>query len=366
MNFKTFIACCTALPAWQSVLGQGNHGIGKSQLTYQLAQHFGLEVVERRLSQLTEGDMIGLPVIQNGATTFMPPDWILDCCRNPRLLFLDELNRATPEVMQAVFQICLDREIQGHKLHPDTRVYAMINTNSRYNVNAMDPALLDRFFAAELEPTVDDWLSWAEGKVHYSVVDFIKQSNSYLDGCGVGSTGKIITTDPNKVGPSRRSWDKLSKILTHAGMFQENVDEELFFGLCVGLLGNETSIQFQTFYKNMDAQISAIDILENYGKIKKKLRRLGQERMNVCIEKLAEWALKEKFTKAHVPNLKLFASDLPGELKVALWSKLTAGGTSQLDNIKLVHSAMGPQILEAVNSGAIPAQGGAAGSTTNP
>ena len=43
------------------VLLRGRHGVGKSQVVYQFAANAGLPVVERRASQMTEGDLVGLP-----------------------------------------------------------------------------------------------------------------------------------------------------------------------------------------------------------------------------------------------------------------------------------------------------------------
>ena len=41
------------------VLLRGRHGIGKSSVVYQYAISVGLPVVERRASQMTEGDLLG-------------------------------------------------------------------------------------------------------------------------------------------------------------------------------------------------------------------------------------------------------------------------------------------------------------------
>ena len=159
MSIKTFLTVSEVLPVETSILIRGPHGIGKSQVVRQVAKHFNLPVVDRRLSQMTEGDMIGLPSTDGEVTRFNPPDWYKNACTKPICLFLDELNRATPEVMQAAFQIVLDRELNGWKLHPETRVYAAINHSAAYTVNEMDPALLDRFWTIDLEPTVEDWLA---------------------------------------------------------------------------------------------------------------------------------------------------------------------------------------------------------------
>src|SRR5579863_4412898 len=165
MNFKNLIASCKLLPQDISVLIRGDHGIGKSQVVFALGQHFGLPVIDRRLSQLDSGDILGLPKLENNVTKFMPPDWVMRACTEPVVLFLDEINRAVPEVMQAAFQLVLDRQLSGHKLHEGTRVYAAVNTNARYQTNEMDPALLDRFWAIDLEPTDDDWYAWAMEEV---------------------------------------------------------------------------------------------------------------------------------------------------------------------------------------------------------
>ena len=48
MDFKTFVNVSKALPKDITVMIRGPHGIGKSQCVYQLADHFGLPMMERR------------------------------------------------------------------------------------------------------------------------------------------------------------------------------------------------------------------------------------------------------------------------------------------------------------------------------
>ena len=58
------------------VLLRGRHGIGKSSVVYQYAEaSLGMPIVERRASQMTEGDLLGLPTVDEGVTSFCPPDW---------------------------------------------------------------------------------------------------------------------------------------------------------------------------------------------------------------------------------------------------------------------------------------------------
>ena len=342
MSIKTFLSVSEVLPIETSVLLRGPHGIGKSQVVRQVAKHFSLPVIDRRLSQMTEGDMIGLPSTDGEVTRFNPPDWFKNACTKPFCLFLDELNRATPEVMQAAFQIVLDRELNGWKLHPETRVYAAINHSAAYTVNEMDPALLDRFWTIDLTPTVEDWLAWARsGGVHEHVTDFIAGNEKWLD------SPKDV--EPGKVSPSRRSWERLSTALTTAGVI-EDPNHALFYPMAMGYIGPEATIAFHSFVKTIDNQVTGEEILRDYGKVKKKVAKLGQERQNVLIEKVSDHITKnlKSLDDKQGANLKAFMSDLPGELRIACWSKMQQGsGTENLELAKRIHHFCVDGVLEA-------------------
>ena len=79
MDIKNFLETMNNVPHEDSVLLRGHLGVGKSQLVYQFASAKGLPVMERRLSQLDAGDMIGLPWLdeKNSSTSFRPPDWVI-------------------------------------------------------------------------------------------------------------------------------------------------------------------------------------------------------------------------------------------------------------------------------------------------
>ena len=339
MQVRTFLKVAPILPKTTSVLLRGGHGIGKSQVVRQVADIIAsnegvknFEVIDRRLSQMSEGDMIGLPSTDGEVTRFNPPEWYKLACDKPVCPFLDELNRATPEVMQAAFQIVLDRELNGWKLHKDTRVFAAINTGGTYTVNEMDPALLDRFWAVDLTPDIQDWLTWAkESKtVHENVVTFISGNEKWLDPPKSG--------DPGAVSPSRRSWERLSNALCLAGVI-ETPDDPMFYPLCLGYVGTEATIAFHGYVKTIDAQVTGKEIIEEYGKVKKKIEKLGQEKLNIAIEKVADYVTKNLTTLNDVQgaNLKAFMDNLPAELRVSAWSKLTAGGVEKLELAKSVH-----------------------------
>ena len=342
MSIKTFLSVVEVLPVDTSVLLRGAHGIGKSQIIRKVAKTFDLPVIDRRLSQMTEGDMVGLPSTDGEVTRFNPPDWYKRACETPVALFLDELNRATPEVMQAAFQVVLDRELNGWKLHSETRVYAAINASAAYTVNEMDPALLDRFWAIDLEPTIEDWLSWArDGHIVDIISDFIASNEKWLD-CPKDS-------EPGKVTPSRRSWERLSIALTHADIF-EKPDSQIFYPLCRGYIGNEATIAFHSFAKTIDYQVSGSEVINDYMNVKKKINKLGTEKHNILIEKVTNYVTKnlKSIDDKQGKNLQDFMNDLSGELRISCWSKLTQGsGTDNLELAKQIHKWCVEAVLES-------------------
>lgn len=360
MDIKSFVYCVENLTSDVSVLSRGGHGIGKSAVVAQLAKKFGLPLIDKRLSQLSEGDMIGLPVIKDGVTTFAHPDWFIQACEEPCMLFFDELNRALPEVMQAAFQIVLDRQLNGRKLHENTRVYAAINNSAIYQVNEMDPALLDRFWVADLSPTVEDWIEWAKkpeeemgGGIHPYMINFVqgckvdaKSGQSILD-----PTGK----NPGDIEPSRRSYERLDKVTRKMGLYDidlsgdKNPALQNLFMIAQGFIGNNCANQFTQYLKDMERQVTAEDILNDWNKAKKRVEGMGQEKWNMCIEKVVEYGRNNVFTDAQAKNFGKFIKVIAtasGELVIHTWTELAKEPNSNSQaNIKIIHPHIVNHIL---------------------
>ena len=143
VDFKTFVSLAPSVSAARlPVLLRGRHGIGKSQVVYQLAAAAGLPVVERRASQMTEGDLVGLPSVEGNRTSFNPPDWFKQACEEPVCLFLDEVDRATMEVRQGIFELTDSRKLNGWHLHPETLIMAAVNGGDLVAGEQGDVALL--------------------------------------------------------------------------------------------------------------------------------------------------------------------------------------------------------------------------------
>ena len=312
VDFKSFISLAPHVSkAGLPVILRGRHGVGKSQVVYQIAKNMELPVVERRASQMTEGDLVGLPSIDGDRTSFNPPDWFKVACEEPVVLFLDEVDRAVQEVRQGIFELTDSRKLNGHHLHPETVVFAAVNGGEhgeQYQVNEMDPAELDRYSVWDIEPTVEDWLSWAKENVDQLVWDFINQNRDHLEHSG--------DYEPNKVYPSRRSWDRLNKVLEGADLLESPGPE--LFALSVSFVGFEAAVAFNDFAANYDRQVTVEQLLR--GERKETLAGFGLNEHCALIEKLeAAGIFKEEMPKEQLENLGKYFLMLPSEAAMKLW-----------------------------------------------
>ena len=204
-------------PADQNLMLVGNHGIGKSEILTDYFSGKGMKVVPLFLGQMSDpGDLIGIPNRNDttGKTEFMPPYWFpLD--GKPVVLFLDELNRARPEVLQTIMDLALNRTLAGRKLPDGSRIISAVNAGDQYQLTDLDPALVSRFNVVTFRPTVQEWLLWAEKVgVDARVRDFIRENPMWLDKNPDAKEGADTGLDKT---PDRRGWKRVSDILKTAG-----------------------------------------------------------------------------------------------------------------------------------------------------
>ncbi len=341
VDFKTFLEVTPYVTAiHKPVLLRGRHGVGKSQVVYQFAESIGLPVVERRASQMTEGDLVGLPKTDGDVTSFCPPDWFKAACDEPVILFLDEVDRATIEVRQGIFELTDSRKLNGHRLHTGTLIFAAINGGEhgeQYQVGEMDPAELDRWTVFDVEPTVEDWLNWAQGTVDTVVWDFINQNRNHLE--------HTSDFEPNKVYPSRRSWDRLNECLSTLVDEQEKTVLEhghgsTLFNLASSFVGFEAAVAFNDFVQNYDRQVTVGDILVD-GKLE-KVKDWEINDHNALVEKLeAGKTFAEALPDEQIQNLAEYFMLLPSEVAMKLWTVMGASDNEISNTIRLHQSKVG-------------------------
>ena len=202
-------------PAHANILLCGNHGIGKSEVLTQYYTSKGIPVVPLYLAQMETGDLIGLPHKneKTGRTEFMPPFWFPMDGR-PIVLFLDEITRGRPEVLQAVMDLCLNRTLAGRKLPEGSRVIAACNDGAQYFGTTLDPALVSRFAIYNFRPTVAEYLLYLK-KVDADsrIIEFLQEHNEWLDGDPDEREGADTGLQKS---PDRRAWKMVSDVIKGA------------------------------------------------------------------------------------------------------------------------------------------------------
>lgn len=337
IDFATFTKVAPLVTAVKKpVLLRGRHGIGKSCVVYQTAADLGLPVVERRASQMTEGDLVGLPIIDGECTRFNPPDWFHRACNEAVVLFLDEVDRATIEVRQGIFELTDSRKLNGHVLHADTLIFAAVNGGEhgeQYQVGEMDPAELDRWTVFDVEPTIEDWLTWAKENVGDVIWNFINQNRNHLE-----HTGEF---EPNKVYPSRRSWDRLNECLETAGFLtEENRMNSLpmIYELTTAFVGFEAAVTFRDFCEKYENQVLIEDILDK-GQLE-KVKDFSINDHSAFVEKLeSAETFTEVLTDNQIQNLVNYFVAIPSEVAMKLFTIVGNSGEIGQENVIKLHAS---------------------------
>ena len=251
-----------ATPASHNIMLVGNHGIGKSEILSEYYGSLGMPVVALFLGQMSDpGDLIGLPCKdeKTGKTDFMPPYWF-PTDGNPIVLFLDELNRARPEILQTVMDLALNRKLAGKLLPEGSRIISAVNAGDQYQLTDLDPALVSRFNIVNFKPTAEEWLLWArKSGLDPRVVGFIDENRMWLDKDPDQKEGADTGLDKN---PDRRAWKRVSDVVADKAELKE-IDSKIISSI-VGPKAASAFIQNAATRKILSGR----EVLSGFGKAK--------------------------------------------------------------------------------------------------
>ena len=143
-----------------SVFIWGAPGIGKSSAVKQFAKEQDLKLIDLRISQLAPTDIRGLPYTKDGKAHFAPPSFLPT--EGEGILFLDELNMASPSVMGIAQQLILDRQVGDYKVPDGWFIIAAGNrTEDRAAISQMPAPVANRFIHFHIDCTLDSWKEYA-------------------------------------------------------------------------------------------------------------------------------------------------------------------------------------------------------------
>lgn len=150
----------------------GEVGIGKSSFFEALGKELNTQVFSLSCNQLADkADLTGARLVPTDDNkykqVFFPHETIMNAIKyaeeNPRetpLLFLDEINRTTPDVTSALLSIPTVRKIGSVKLPSNLRV--AVAGNDKGNITSLDEASISRFMLIHIEPDSNTFINLDE------------------------------------------------------------------------------------------------------------------------------------------------------------------------------------------------------------
>lgn len=233
----------------------GSPGIGKSTLVNQFAKEIDYECVTLLGSQLAPEDLIGIPKIEGNVSKFFPPSLIV---RNkPFLLFIDELNTASPEIQKAFYSLILDKRIGEYQLPKDSIIIGAGNrTQDSALVNQMPSALINRMIHIQMKVHTKDWIEWAENNdIHHLVIDYIKARPFHL----------YTKIPPTREEPfsTPRSWEYVSDVLkSFSAKNDVEIKDNLLDALLYGTISQDHAKGFKAYIKQIKNKYNVSRILK--------------------------------------------------------------------------------------------------------
>ena len=253
----------------------GTMGIGKSQsvreVCREIAEDGKLEFydnemdgdkafcfIDVRISQLDPSDLRGLPSIQDGSTTWLPPSWLPKHPKSRGILFFDELNLAPPSIQASAYQLILDRRLGEYRLPDGWIIISAGNTSDdRASIFELPAPLANRFIHIELSvPTKDEWTEWAlANNVNGNIISFLELKPSFLYTFNKNNKDKAFATP--------RTWEYTNRLMNISGT--RNFDElEIIISASVG---EAIATEFIAHMRLVN-QINIDDLLDNPERVK--------------------------------------------------------------------------------------------------
>lgn len=281
-------------PPDQNIMLIGRHGIGKSEIITNYYRKQNMKVVPFFLGQMSDpGDLIGLMHKDEttGRSLFLPPYW-WPVDGQPIVLFLDELNRARPEILQAVQDLTLNKTLAGKQLPPGSIVISAVNEGEEYQLTDLDPALVSRFNLYEFAPTVEDWLLWANDKeIDSRVINFIQQNRHHLDGAGTMVEQMELAAGLVKT-PDRRAWFKVSEFIKDHPQL-----EDIHLKIMAGMVGTAAAAAFKQSLTTT-LKVTSEQILLQFSQHADKLTKLSLQETVLLNEQIVFWINSQKYKPA--------------------------------------------------------------------
>ena len=293
----------------------GKPGEGKSSRIKQIDPN--CEILS--LGTLTPELLVGMGIKNNDTKVveYAPPPWytrlVEKCEKEPdkiHILFLDELNNASPNMQKYAFSIALDRKVNDRFELPKNVRIAAAGNEVEDSLSAYDISqpLYDRFAHVNIKTTPEQWLNWASlNNIHPSIYAFIAYGGERVLRTEVNPDKQTPTADPRK-------WEMASKMLYSTKNPQ----------MLRGLIGEDLTQEFISFC--MQPVITVEEVINGDYDIN------DYKNLNVS-ESYATVVSLSQVNEEHVEIIKDFISNLGPEFVNTFYSIWAHGDRERLEKV---------------------------------
>lgn len=256
------------------VMGSGNiiclcgeTGVGKTDMILQLGKELNKKVITLNSAIQSAEDLIGYPYRENNVMKWARPEWFPVESDGPCILFIDEINRAEKQVINALMPMLINGVLHSHSLPKGTWVCAAMNpdTENYDMVNSFDDvAIWSRMCVVPVYHNALDWEDWLikSGRTQSRLVKVMTSA--------LLSQEKKFDLPPKTC--SNRTFTKVLDIVEYAvKMNREKHNEDLYFDASVvqnaviGLCGIAFAKNVKDEIELLLSNISEMGLIETLG-----------------------------------------------------------------------------------------------------
>ena len=321
-QFKEFVRDVYQTKVGKAVAGVGPAGIGKSQIVQQVAREEGVGYVDLRPAQQEVGDLIGLPREENGVTVWSMPSWMkyLQECKNGAILCIEEPNRGTKDVRQAMFQLFTDRKMHTHTLPKNVAIILLMNpSNENYDVSEeVDCAWIRRMCWVKVLPDYTQWKEYATKvlNINGDIVAWLDSNRHFLY--------KEELFELPKVSYNPDAISDMNKFMSAGLLSGKKYDN---YEVAQGLVGIEAALSFKNYMETKQNPVTGEEIIKNWStdkNLREKFFKQRNDEISTTLESFVTYVNndKRKLSKEHWTNTFQFWYEQKPDHGVMLWKEL--------------------------------------------
>jgi flagellar biosynthesis chaperone FliJ len=293
INLENKVELFTAMIKAQSgvLYVTGEPATGKTAIFRQIAKNEGWNLVDKRLGQIDESEVIGIPKTKEidgvSVMSYAIPEYAFNANKRPTLIVFDELNRALLPVRNASLQLLNERQI-GDDFYFNENVYMValgnLGDEDGTEVEEFDTALNSRLIHFRHVLTIPEWVNnFAKANVIPSIVSFVENNPQHFNRIKKGEEDGSVATCAYA---NPRTWTFLSKAIETIYGKNPSIQDFLPFVKKQGMSYIGTSVtKFIRYLEDISA-INVNNVINDFSSVEDSIKKFNRDRKSELLNEL--------------------------------------------------------------------------------